>query len=118
MTNAITTKLSTNSGTVTTDGTEQTLGSTTAISGGATLVLHIDTTNMVDGDVIEIRHYLGKNGGSDIQTDFASFANAQGDKLKRCPVLDVHANGRAKFTIKRVAGTDRSYDWWVTELGA
>lgn len=120
MSNAITTKLSVNpaSGAQTATGAEDTLASTTAMSSGGTLVLVVDTTNMADGDVLELRAYHGKNGGSDRLAYYASFSNAQTDALKISIPVPVHANGRYKATLKQTAGTNRSYDWWITELGA
>lgn len=82
------------------------------------MVVTVDASNLADGDSIELRVYGGKNGGSDVLAYFASFSNSQTDKLKYSIPVPVQASGRYKASIKRVAGTDRSYDWWITELGA
>lgn len=111
---AITTLLTPNpaSGNTTTDGTEQTLASGTA---AGVYQLLLNAANMVDGDIIELRAY-GKANGSDAESQMymATFAHTQTDKLKAS--LAIVAPSDVKFTIKRVAGTDRSYQWGVVNL--
>lgn len=111
----ITTLLSPNpaSGNTTTDGTEQTLASGTAAAG--TYQCLVDTTNMVDGDIIELRCYTKSNGSATEHQEFyASFGGAQGDAVKASPIIPTAAD--VKFTIKRTAGTDRAYQWGVNNL--
>lgn len=111
----ITTLLSPNpaSGNTTTDGTEQTLAS--AASAAGIYQLLIDTTNMVDGDQIELRAYTKSNGSAtEHQAYFASFANAQTDLVKMS--LPIATAADIKFTVKRTAGTDRAYQWGVLNL--
>lgn len=109
----ITTLLGTNpaSGTLTTDGTEQTFTSGTAVSG--TFMLRLDTSNMVDGDQIELRLYT-KAGSTERQAVYYSLANAQSDPLHIGPSLPTAEDYKA--TIKRIAGTDRSYAWSILNL--
>ena len=114
---AITTQLSTNSGTKTADGTEQTLGSTTNLSTGAILELCVDTVNMTDGDVLELRVYTNDGvNASDRLYQFASFANAQTTTQKRSIPCSVESGGRYKATLKQTAGTNRDYYWKVMQL--
>lgn len=117
MTTAIATTLSPNpaSGTTTTDGTEQTLASTTSLSAGGIMELQIETHLMADGDAIELRVYLGVNA-ADRLAHYASFVNTQTDVCKRSIPVAVPTSGRYKATIKRTAGTDRAYDWQVVQL--
>lgn len=114
MTVAISTGLTPNpaSGNTTTDGTEQTLASGTP---AGTYVLRIDTTNMVDGDTIELRAYGKANGSAtEHQCYFASFSNTQTDALKLSPPIPAVED--IKLTLKRTAGTDRAYQWSVVVL--
>ncbi len=114
---AITTQLSTNSGTKTADGTEQTLGSTTNLTTGAILVLHVDTSNMVDGDVLELRVYTNDGvNASDRLYQFASFAHGQGSTEKVSLPCAVESGGRYKASLKQTAGTNRDYYWKVMQL--
>lgn len=109
---AITALLSPNpaSGNTTTDGTEQTLASATAAPG--VYQLDIDLTNMADGDQIEIRAYKKSNSSAtEHLADVFSFANVQA-----VPVVEIgpySTVGDIKFTLKRISGTDRAYQWGV-----
>lgn len=97
-----------NSGTVTTDGTEQTLGS--AITSNKVLVLGVDTGAMVNGDTIELRIYTKiLSGGTERLAYYASYSHAQGEPNKYS--IPVPADVSWKATIKRTAGSDRSYPW-------
>jgi hypothetical protein len=114
---AITTQLSSNSGTKTADGTEQTLGSTTSLATGANLQLEVNTKNMVDGDTLELRVYTNDGvNAADEPSQFASFSNTQGDTIKRADPIAVEAGGRYKATLKQTAGTNRDYYWKVMQL--
>lgn len=100
------------SGSLTTDGTEQDFATITAAK---VLSLVLDVNAMVDGDTIELRIY-GKARSTDTERLiwFASFSNAQTDTLKESvPVPSPHSY---RATIKRVAGTDRTYPWAIYEL--
>ena len=110
----ITTLLSPNpaSGSQTTDGTENSLVSGTA---SGTYVLTLETVNMADGDVLEIRGYH-KPGASATkrQNFYLALSNTQGDPGFISPPIPTE--GYVEFTIKRTAGTDRSYKWSVLNL--
>jgi hypothetical protein len=99
-------------GNTTTDGNEQTLASGTA---PGRYCLEVDTANMVDGDTIELRLY-GKANGSATQREcyFATFSNTQSSPLKVSPVVPLVQDYKA--TIKRIAGTDRAYQWGLVSL--
>jgi hypothetical protein len=99
-------------GNTTTDGTEQTLFSTASAGYyGA----QIDLTNMASGDAIELRIYGKANGSaSEALIFYRSFANVQSEPLKVWPpILSV---SDFKFTLKRTAGTDRSYQWGIVSV--
>jgi len=100
------------SGSLTTDGTEQDFATVTAAK---ILILAVDVNAMADGDTIELRLYgKARTGDTERQIWFASFSNAQGDKLKESiPVASPH---HYRASIKRVAGTDRAYPWAIYEL--
>jgi hypothetical protein len=110
----ITTLLSPNpaSGTQTTDGSENSLASGTA---SGTYVLTLEANNMADGDTIEIRGYHKPGASSTKRQQFyLSLANAQSDPGFISPPIPTE--GYVEFSIKRTAGTDRSYKWSVLNL--
>lgn len=87
--------------------TEHTLNSP---AGPGTYVLVVDTTNMANGDTLELRCKVkAKSAGSAILYVMGSYANAQAEPLKMsipCPAVDGGA-----FSLKQVAGTGRAFDW-------
>jgi hypothetical protein len=103
-------------GTTTTDGTEQTLASGAA---GGSFALQIDISAMQDGDEAELRAYTkAKSGGTERQIGYARLGplgqSSSSDQIQPFgpfPVVD-----DIKITLKRLAGTDRAYDWSVLNL--
>lgn len=87
--------------------TEHTL-STQAVAG--TYVLVVDTSNMVNGDVLELRAKIKVlTGGSALQYLLGSYANVQADAVKMSlPVPSLYS---IVVTLKQVAGTGRNFDW-------
>lgn len=84
---------------------------TTASAGVYELL--VDTTNMVNGDVLELYiDVIYKSGGSSIQTHYATFAHVQSDPGK-CSVPVVAPYG-ATFHLKQTVGTSRNFDWCIT----
>jgi hypothetical protein len=106
----ITTLLTPNpaSGTTTTDGTEQTLASGTAVSG--TFMLRLDTNAMLDGDIIELRYYT-KAGSTERLQNLYPITGSQSEPIHLSPIIPTAED--YKVTIKRTAGTDRAYAWSV-----
>lgn len=99
-------------GSVTTDGTEQTLATVTTAN---TYVLVIDANAMANGDVIELRlKTKARSGGTSRLAYFATYANVQGQPNKYS--VPVPVNVEIIATIKRVAGTDRAYPWALLSL--
>ena len=92
--------------------TEHTLNSP---AGPATYVLVVDTTNMVNGDVLELRCKTKVvTAGSAIQYVMATYCNAQSDVVKMSiPVPSVDGGS---FTLKQTAGTGRVFPWNIYSL--
>jgi hypothetical protein len=93
-------------------GTEHTLNSP---AGPATYILVVDTTNMVNGDVLELRcKSKAVTAGSAVQYVMATYCNAQSDNLKQSiPVPSVDGG---TFTLKQTAGTGRVFPWNLYSL--
>jgi hypothetical protein len=93
--------------------TEHTLG--TAITTAGVFVLVVDTANMVNGDVLELRLYTKyASGGTERQAYFASFSNVQGSpNLYSVPVP---SDTSFKATLKQTAGTGRVFPWNILSL--
>lgn len=111
----ITTLLSPNPaiGTTTTDGTEQTLASHAAAPG--TYVLRLDTHNMQDGDGIQILPYNSADGAN--QRVCGGPWNLVNVQTRGIFVSDpIPTADYIKFTVQRVAGTDRAYAFSVINL--
>lgn len=92
--------------------TEHTLAT---VTDAGTYQLVVDTANMVDGDVLELKAY-GKARSSDTERElyFASFANAQTQDLKAS--LAVVSPHHMKVTLNQTAGTSRAFPWAVYAL--
>jgi hypothetical protein len=90
-----------------TDGTEQTLATDTT---NKTYVFVIDTAALVNGDTIEVRiKTKALLGGTERLAYIATYANVQLDPIKYSP--PVPADISCKVTLKRVAGSDRTFPW-------
>lgn len=98
-------------GTVTADGSEQTL-STQAASGVYQAV--IDLNNLAGGatpDIVEIRVYLMTLTGGTSRQAFPTFTFVGGVSPKEFvtpPLLAVH---EYKITLKQTQGTNRTFPW-------
>ena len=105
------------SGTVTTDGTEQTIRDETG-SEGKVLDALIDLGNSISTETIEVRVYTKVlTGGALRRIYFQKFVGAQDDEgTQRSPIVyipAITATTEWKLTIKKTAGTNRAYDWKV-----
>lgn len=88
-------------------GTETTLASDT---NNASLAGFVDCSNMVLGDILEIRIYaINLSGGSYQQVWKGTFQNAQISSLKALPPMPSDQGFRV--TLKQTAGTGRAYGW-------
>lgn len=92
--------------------TKHQLHTTTSLN---TYSLMVDTTNMVNGDVLELYiDVLYKSGGTARQTYMISYAHGQSDPGKiSVPALAPYG---ATFSLKQTAGTGRSFDWCVISM--
>lgn len=92
--------------------TEHTLAT---ISTSKTLVLVVDTTNLVNGDAVELRvSRKVLTGGSEALAWFGRYKHAQGDPVKVS--IPIPSPFEAKFTLKQTDGTGRNFDWSVESL--
>jgi hypothetical protein len=101
-----------NSGTQTaTIGTEHTLDSP---STSATYVFMVDTVNMANNDILELRCY-DKVDATNLRVIWkGTYQHIQVVIGKASPPLAVTAG--AQFTLKQTAGTGRSYPWSVRRI--
>lgn len=93
--------------------TEHTLAT---ITDAGTYVLAVDTINMVNGDILELRAKVKVlSGGTTRQYVLAVYANAQGDPIKMSiPVPTLH---EVVYTLKQTAGAaGRDFPWEVILL--
>lgn len=88
-------------------GTEHTLASPTT---AGTYVLEVDTSNLVNGDLVELRVYNKVDGTNYRQVWKGAYQHIQVDNNKASPPLALAGAG-AKFTLKQTAGTGRSFPW-------
>lgn len=92
-------------------GTEHSLATPTT---NATYVLHVDTVNLVNGDLVELRCYDKVDGTNYAQMWKGTFQHIQINNAKVSPPIAVTA--QAKFTLKQVAGTGRVFPWSVRRI--
>lgn len=98
------------SGTQTADGSEDTL--VAAATTNATYVLFVDLTNMVNGDIVELRLYTKvlSSGALDLAWK-GTYGQTPLIFVAQSPF--VPSDQSFKATLKQVAGTNRNYDWKV-----
>jgi len=97
------------SGTVTANGTEQTLHTTAT---GAHYSATVDLTNMATSDVTEIRIYKKVLTGSTLrQVDIYTFTDAQTNPNFYIPFVSCPFG--YKLTLKQTSGSGKNYEWSV-----
>ena len=91
-------------------GTKHQLHTTTA---NGVYMLMVDTTNLVNGDALELYIDVGfATGVAHVQTHYSIFANVQDDPGKvSVPVVAPYG---ATFSLKQTTGVSRSFVWCVT----
>ncbi len=101
-------------GTITTDGSEQTVYTNNAPAGLFTpVVFLIDFTNSTGGETVLVREYYRiKLGGNYIEYKETSYAGAQDPDLKIHSLFDNRYG--IKITVEKTGGTNRDYDWEIT----
>ena len=76
---------------------------------------YIDVTNMVSGDIVELRVYaIVKTAGSYILYSLNTLTDAQTLDLYHVPSFPSDIG--FKVTLKQTAGTARTYDWKFYEV--
>ncbi len=93
-------------------GTEHSLAT---VSGVGTYVLMLDTSNMANGDTLEVRvKSKVLSGGAEVLYLFATYLHVQAEPLKMTiPVPSLHS---LTATLKQTAGTGRAYEWNLVRL--
>jgi len=100
------------SGTVTTDGTEQTLATLTSAK---IFIFALDTAAMANGDEIELKIKTKcLTGGTSRIVYCVPYINTQGSPAKFS--VPVPSDIEFVATIKRIAGTNRAYPWKVLSI--
>lgn len=103
------------SGSVTTDGTEQAMFSTLNTAGS--YVLLIDRNAMAAGDAMEIKIKRKVRGADTVRVYIhAPYAMPAVEPVIASIPFAVHSACDAGATIKRLAGTDRAYPWTLEKL--
>ena len=108
--------LSSTGGTITADGTEQTLyidneplGCTQGVAA------YIDLDNMAGGDTTNIRVYHRLNDGGGLQLyDYNSYTGADGGLANSMKVVKIDLGPYRhgfQLTLEQSAGVNRAYDW-------
>lgn len=83
-----------------------------------TFTLHVDTVNMVAGDVLELRVYqMVLTGGTQRVAYFARYDDAQAaDDLIKISVPisnELTDTNSLRFSLKQTKGTSRNFPWKV-----
>jgi hypothetical protein len=93
-------------------GTEATLATDT---NNGTFVLEVDTSNLVLGDLLEIRVYtITLSGGTLTQAWKGTYQHAQINNHKISP--PVASDQSVKCTLKQTAGTGRTFPWKMLRI--
>jgi hypothetical protein len=80
----------------------------------ATYVFHVDTVNLVNGDLVELRCYDKVDGINYRQMWKGTYQHAQVNNAKASPPIAVTA--QAQFSLKQTAGTGRAFPWSVRRI--
>jgi hypothetical protein len=88
------------------------------VAAAGTFTLHVDTTNMVAGDGVELRIYqMVLTGGTRQVAYMQPFYDAQpaDDRIKiSVPISNELTDaGALRFTLKQTLGTSRNFPWKV-----
>ena len=80
----------------------------------ATYVFHVDTVNLVNGDLVELRCYDKVDGTNYRQMWKGTYQHAQVNNAKASPPIAVTT--QAQFSLKQTAGTGRAFPWSVRRI--
>jgi hypothetical protein len=80
-----------------------------------TFVLEVDTSNMVNGDLLEIRIYtITLSAGALVQAWKGTYQNVQINNHKISP--PIASDQSIKCTLNQQAGTGRTYAWKMLRI--
>lgn len=108
-------------GTITTDGTEQTIGS--AVATGGVYFLRLDLNALAGGatpDIIEVREKLSVRASGTtryLEGTPYTYVGGLAPAIIELPHRSILASTGLEYTIKRVQGTDRTYTYAIIEVG-
>lgn len=91
--------------------TEHSLATPTTV---ATYVFSVDTVNLANGDLVELRCYDMVDGSNYRQMWKGTYQHVQINNAKASPPIAVTT--QAKFTLKQTAGTGRVFPWSVRRI--
>lgn len=91
--------------------TEHSLATPTTV---ATYVFGVDTVNMVNGDLVELRVYDMVDATNYRQCWKGTYQHVQINNGKESPPIAVTT--QAKFTLKQTAGTGRVFPWSIRRI--
>jgi hypothetical protein len=84
-------------------------------SNNATFVLEVDTSNLVNGDLLEIRLYtITLSGGALVQAWKGTYQHAQLNNHKISP--PIASDQSLKCTLNQQAGTGRTFAWKLLRI--
>ena len=100
------------SGSITTDGSEQTIGS--AVTDDAAFTGYLDMTNSTSGETIVIKIKVRISGTSDIVMIKDTFVGAQTEPLYHFPPITSSEN--FTWTVEKTGGTNRAYTYRLYQV--
>jgi hypothetical protein len=81
----------------------------------ATFVFEVDTSNVVNGDLLEVRLYtITLAGGALVQAWKGTYQHAQLNNHKISP--PIASDQSLKCTLKQTAGTGRTFAWKLLRI--
>ena len=80
----------------------------------ATYVFSVDTVNMANGDLVELRCYDKVDGTNYRQMWKGTYQHIQINNAKASPPITTTT--QAQFTLKQTAGTGRAFPWSIRRI--
>ena len=94
-------------------GTEHTLSG--SFTTEKTYLLYVDTTNLLNGDELELRVKMkAASGGSELLIWAGYYIHSQTDVLKAS--VPIRSPYSCSFTLKQTVGTGRSFPWVILSV--
>lgn len=83
-----------------------------------TYVFEVDTVNLVNGDLVELRCYSKTDGTNYRQVWKGTYQHVQINVTKVSPPLALGnvSGAQLKFTLKQTAGTGRAFPWLIRTI--